>query len=211
MGPYRQFQPTVQIYSYSLSPLHRALTNFCNSFQGARLVFAGSPKNDDLYGDFLARSSAKAATANFPSNGLKCIQSAANQKSKAREQAFRDWDHEYQIPASRLFNDRNGLPTDIHLTMPWSTHHPPITTHSGERRSPPSNTWAVKSPSIRGALPPAPYNLQSTMPLPALTPVGFAKQTLQRHMRASVDTHFATLTISSGTAPYLFNNAWTPS
>jgi hypothetical protein len=107
---------SIKAHSYALR-FHKALTLFFSIHREVQLVLCWAPKDDDLEGDWMARSLATAACSwnlvDLP-NGMDRILSAAYQKDRARRRAFHQWELEYQL--ARACNDlqvnATGLPLD---------------------------------------------------------------------------------------------------
>jgi hypothetical protein len=103
-------------HTYTLH-FHKALTTFFSSHKDVQLVLCWAPKDDDLEGDWMARSLATAACqrslADLP-NGIDRILSAAYQKDRAHRRAFHQWELDYHL--ARAHNDlqisATGLPLD---------------------------------------------------------------------------------------------------
>jgi hypothetical protein len=106
----------VTAHTYTLH-FHKALTTFFSSHKDVQLVLCWAPKDDDLEGDWMARSLATAACqrslADLP-NGIDRILSAAYQKDRAHRRAFHQWELDYHL--ARAHNDlqisATGLPLD---------------------------------------------------------------------------------------------------
>jgi hypothetical protein len=89
----------VTSHTYSLR-FHKALTTFFSNHSNVCLVLCWAPRDDNLEGDWMARSLAAAACrknlSDLP-NSMDCILSAAYQKDRAHRRAFHQWELDYHL------------------------------------------------------------------------------------------------------------------
>jgi hypothetical protein len=107
---------SIKAHSYALR-FHTVLTTFFSAHRGVHLVLCWAPKDDELEGNWMARSLASTACrrnlADLP-DGMDHILSAAYQKDCARRRAFHQWELDYYL--ARAHNDlqvsATGFPLD---------------------------------------------------------------------------------------------------
>jgi hypothetical protein len=107
---------SIKAHTYALR-FHKVLTMFFSLHREVRLVLCWAPKDDDLEGDWMARSLATTACwrniADLP-NGMDHILSAAYQKDRVCRKAFHQWELEYHLAraCNNLQVSTMGIPLD---------------------------------------------------------------------------------------------------
>jgi hypothetical protein len=107
---------SIKAHSFALH-FHKALTTFFQNHSVPRITLCWAPKDDNLEGNWLARSLAIQACgrelADLP-NGMDRIQSAAYQKDHACRRAFHQWELEYHLARAHntLQISATGIPLD---------------------------------------------------------------------------------------------------
>jgi hypothetical protein len=76
---------------------HKALTLLTMRHRQVSYFLVWAPADDSLEGHNLAVEAAKQASWGLPPDGMDRVQSAAFQKSRAREKAFTAWEHEFGL------------------------------------------------------------------------------------------------------------------
>jgi hypothetical protein len=110
------FTQSIKAHSYVLR-FHTALTTFFRTHRGVHLVLCWALKDNELEGNWMARSLATAACrrdlADLP-DGMDCILSVAYQKDCACRRAFHQWELDYHLARAHndLQVDATGFPLD---------------------------------------------------------------------------------------------------
>jgi hypothetical protein len=76
---------------------HKALTLLTMRHRQVSYFLVWAPADDSLEGHNLAVDAAKQASWGLPPDGMDRVQSAAFQKSRARQKAFANWEHEFGL------------------------------------------------------------------------------------------------------------------
>ena len=106
---------SMSAHDASLS-FHQSLTTLTTNQPHARYFLVWTPVDDSLEGQRVARMVAKESCLYTPPDGLHKVQSAAFQKTRARERAYHQWELEWHFARAQnsLQINATGLPLDGH-------------------------------------------------------------------------------------------------